>query len=398
MKLLLLVLLILVVAVLIGLQISSTPGYVLIATPHWMLETHLWSALLITVFTLIIFYCLVRFIKFFFNLPQHIKSAKEKTKKNKAIKVTYEGLMDLMQANWSDAHEKLMAGSKHSPAPLVNYLGAAFSADRAGRYAERDQLLTQAADDFPKAKLAVCLVKSQLQFEAGEYQNALATLNALQELAPKQQQVLKQRARVLKKLGRWDELVELLPNVRKQKSLRDSEIQHYARLAYQHVFAETTGVEKLKHTWDDAPKFITEQADIICLYVQALMKFNQMNSAEETVRDYLKKNWDTQLVLLYGAIHSDNTKKQFAHAEDWLNQHRHDENLLFILGQLAQRNRLWGKAKDYYRASLAQQPTVAAYTAYAQLLEQLDEQQESLLLYRKGLLLALERNGGAHHD
>ena len=188
----------------------------------------------------------------------------------------------------------------------------------------------------------------------------------------------------------WNELIELLPDVRKQKSLRDSEIQHYARLAYQHIFAETTHVETLKSTWNEAPTFITAQADIVYLYAQALIKFNQMELAEETVRNFLKKNWDPQLVLLYGVINSENPKKQFSHAEKWVNEHRYDKNLLFVLGQLAQRNRLWGKAKDYYRASIAQEPSVAAYTAYAQLLEQLNEQQESLLLYRKGLLLALE--------
>ena len=74
--------------------------------------------------------------------------------------------------------------------------------------------------------------------------------------------------------------------------------------------------------------------------------------------------------------------------EHWLKAHPNDAKLLFVLAQLAERNQLWGKAKDYYRASLDNQPNAQVYMAYAKLLEYLGDVEVSLMYYRLGLLRA----------
>jgi HemY protein len=252
----------------------------------------------------------------------------------------------------------------------------------------RDDSFTRAIQIFPKAKLAIGLLQAQLQFEAGEYESALLNLNDLTEFSAKQRQVIKLRAHVYKKLARWAELIEILPDVQKLNALPQTEISTYAQLAYHQIFRQITDEEQLQYIWKRAPKFITNQADIIYLYAKTLLTIDKTEAAENLIADTLEKNWHAELVLLYGSIISENSKKQLLTAEKWLEQHAMDAELLFILGQLSQRNRLWGKAKDYYRNSLAQKPSVRAYAAYAQLLEQLDEKAESLVLYRKGLLLA----------
>ena len=60
-------------------------------------------------------------------------------------------------------------------------------------------------------------------------------------------------------------------------------------------------------------------------------------------------------------------------AEHWLQSRPADATLLLCLARLAMRSKLWGKAKDYYRASIKIAPSTAAYGELGRLLENLGE-------------------------
>ena len=386
MKRLFFFLIILVIAILIGLQIKTNPGYVLISTTHVAIETRLWFALLFLVVLFLVLYFIVRFFKYTHAIPSRWQRWRVKEKTIKATRLTYQGLLAAAKGDWSVAQKKLMRDVKAAPAPLVNYLAAAIAAARDGDQQQRDQYLRQAYELVPNAKLAVGLVQAQLQYGASQYELALATLKQLVEMAPKQKQVLRLLAKVYKKLGEWISLVALLPELQKQQLFPEKFLSKTASLAYCHIFTTLYDAEQLMQVWKKAPHAIRGQADIVILYVRALIQLNQMEVAEELIRKNLKHSWSSELVLLYAEVDFDHVKKQLSYAEQWLKAHVKDPQLLFVLGQLAERNQLWGKAKDYYQASLDICSEVKVYAALAKLLEQLGELDESLVYYRRGLL------------
>jgi len=97
----------------------------------------------------------------------------------------------------------------------------------------------------------------------------------------------------------------------------------------------------------------------------------------------LKKDWDKDLVKLYGSIPDVDHKKQLFIAETWLKTNKGDHDLLLILGRLSKLNQLWGKARSYFEASIAIKPSTEAYFELGQLFEQLNEVAMALDCYRK---------------
>ena len=64
-------------------------------------------------------------------------------------------------------------------------------------------------------------------------------------------------------------------------------------------------------------------------------------------------------------------------AEGWLKSRPADAELLLTLARLCMRERLWGKAREYYEASLRIKPTVCAFGELGRMLKQLGEMEAS---------------------
>jgi HemY protein len=103
----------------------------------------------------------------------------------------------------------------------------------------------------------------------------------------------------------------------------------------------------------------------------------------------LNKQWDTELVRLYGRIKSPDAASRLSVAEGWLKAQPKDPELLLTLARLCLQNRLWGKARSYLEASIGILPKVEAYQELGLLLEQLGEPDKALECFRTGL--GLER-------
>jgi HemY protein len=383
MRRLFVLLVVLIVAILIGLQIKTHPGYVIISLHKVSIETRLWFAIVALVVSFLVLHSLLRLINLTGSLPSRWRRWRRREKAQRVSNSTYQGLMDLAEGEWKRAQKQLLKQVKNAPAPLVNYLSAAIAAQRNGEQDKRDDYLHQAAMRMPKAKLAIGLVQAQLQYEAAQYEQALATLQHLSDIAPRQKQVLALLAKVYKKLADWQKLMELLPIVQHHKALPESYITKLAQQAYCHLFKQIDELPALKRLWHAAPKTLREQTAILALYLRGLIRLGANEEAEKLCRQALKDNWDSPLAGMYGSI--DCSKKQLAIAEGWHKHHPKDAQLLFTLARLAQANQLWGKAKDYYEDSLALAGEPKVYAAFAAMLEQQGEVKSSLVYYRKGL-------------
>lgn len=377
--------LVLIVAVLIGLQLKTNPGYVIISTNHLMIETRLWFALLSLVAILIVFYGILRFSQFLGAAPRRLQRWRRRDKSEVAIKNTYQGLINLAEGDCQRAQKLLLKKIKNTPVPLVNYLAAAIAAQRDGEQQRRDKYLAQAANAMPDAKLAIGLVQAQLQYEAAQYELSLVTLNTLTEIAPRQKQVLALLAKVYKKLHDWPNLVEALIQAEHYKALPAGQIEAMALPAYCNVFPNCNDVLQLKAMWQHMPKKIQQNQEIEFLYIQALNRLGEIEWADKLLRQSLKREWNSAMVGYYHQIELKNTKKQYAYAEAWLEKHADDAQLLFTLACLAEKIELWEKARDFYAESLRFVADPKVYASYARLLESLGEVKQSLVFYRKGL-------------
>ena len=105
----------------------------------------------------------------------------------------------------------------------------------------------------------------------------------------------------------------------------------------------------------------------------------------------LKKHWHNQWVDLYGQLATSDVKKPLLTAENWLKNRPNNSVLLLTIGRLCLRNEQWGRAKEYFKASLKQQESPDTYAELASLLAHLGELETSTVYYQKGLLMATNR-------
>ena len=92
------------------------------------------------------------------------------------------------------------------------------------------------------------------------------------------------------------------------------------------------------------------------------------------------------LLSLYGKVQGNNISEQLITAENWLKERPNNPTLLLTLGRISLRNELWGKAKEYFEASIQLQPSLESYAELCRLSPRLDENNEQTNRHLKGLI------------
>lgn len=379
----------LIFAVWLGIHIQADPGYALFSYGHWSVEMPLWLAILILVLLFIIIHWLTRLCHFSSSVSGRVRMWSSKRRLRNAQHRTSQGLIDLSEGNWRRAEKNLVKAANDGDAPLINFLAAAKAAQEQGAYERRDNYLRKAHNMNPDAKIAVELTQAQLQIHHKQLEQALATLRHLRELSPKHSFVLKLLKSVYFELKDWKSLVELMPELRRAQVDDPLMLNDIEELAYSNLFTEASlkEPETIDTLWNELPKNLKAKPAFISLYTEHLLRTQQNESAEKLIRESLKRDWDKDLVKLYGSIPDVDHKKQLFIAETWLKTNKGDHDLLLVLGRLSKLNQLWGKARSYFEASIAIKPSTEAYFELGQLFEQLNEVPMALDCYRKAAAL-----------
>jgi len=390
MKWLVKVLIVVVVAVLLSLLAIEDTGYVLISRTPWVVELSLTFFALIIAAGFVVFYMTLRFISNSWGISGRLREWRLHRRHMLARKSLNQGLLELAQRNWKKSEKLLIKNIEDSESPLINYLAAASAAQEQGADKRRDDLLSLAHESTPGSDVAVSLTQADLQLRHGQLEQALATLMHCRTIAPKHPHVLKLLIRIYSELQDWNRLHELLPLVRKNKLFNIEEQMNLESSVYVALLENATQLEEAQEYWSNMPKPVRSNALVLQQYVQKNLEYGENDQAIELLYKYLAKNWDRDLVKLYGQVQGSDKVKQLTWAEQWQQQHSDDHVLLDVLARLAVRNELWGKARAWFEASLGILPTAASYRALGDLLETLNEPKQAADCYRKGLQLLSE--------
>lgn len=372
------------------------PGYVVFSFADYSIETSFIFMLGMLVIAFFLFYYLLRMLSAFFRLPNYLGFRYNSRQSEKARNALVKGLIEMSEGRFAQAEKILLKQAIHSDTGLLNYLMAARSAQQLGAYDRRDEYLRLAHESTPSADIAIGITQAELQLAHKQYEQALATLNHLITVAPKHGYVKKLKARVYQNLGDWDNLANLLEQVRKQKlisaeKLSDIEAETYAGQLDSQI--KLHDYDALYNTWQHIPKHQKDNYQLVSKYANYLIKLGKDDEAENLLRGYLSRHWREPLVLLYSRLNTSNHAKQLESAETWLHGHSRSAALLLVLGKLCIRAKLWGKGRGYLESSLDIKPMSETYFLLAQLLEQqMDEQDKAQQYYKTGLQLAVQES------
>jgi len=344
---------------LIGTLVVRDPGYVLLSYGDMAFETSLWFALVL----LALAYLLLRFLFWLFTRTLastgRFGSWLKRRRATRAQKQTVQGLLLMSEGQWAEARKVLVASAPEVGTPLINYLSAARAAHELGDAEGRDTLLRQAHESTPGSKFAVGLTQAELQRNAEQWEQSLATLLQLKSSSPRHPQVLRMLAQVYEELADWQALIELLPEIRKRKILPEPVFEALQKRAWIERFGQPGSVADA--LFRDVPKELKRDPELVAAYAGALVGADEANEAEATIRGALAHRWDDDLVLLYGKVAGADPARQLVVAEGWLKEKPNDPSLLLTLGRICMMNEAWAKAREYFETSLRLQRTPDVY-------------------------------------
>lgn len=392
MRLLLLVVATLIASVAITQFALKDTGYVLLSYGEWTAETSFSFFIVLVVVSFVSLYIALRLLVGLWRMPRQVSRWNQHRRWLRARRATRRGLIALAEGRWARAERELIRFVDDFDAPLLNYLGAARAAQKLGQDGRRDEYLSRAMKSMPDAKLAVGLTQAEVQLSQGQYEQALASLIHLRTVAPRHSHVLYLLKKLYEKLGSWEDLLQLLPDLRKEKVLDSKAINDLSKTIHRELLnrAAHSGVRtRLYEQWAAVPKALQADIDLVRVYAKHAVGMKATKGVERLLRDTLRKKWDLDLVRLYGVLPEGEEPPQLETAEEWLRHHPRQAELLLTAGRLALRNRLWGKARSYLEASIGIEERAETYCELANLLKQLGENDKAIDCYRKGLNAAV---------
>jgi HemY protein len=379
----------LLAAVLITLWVKQDNGYVLIGYGEWTVEGSLALFTLAALALFLLLHLALRLVSRLWQMPERVAEWRRKRRTQRAHRALTRGLVEMAEGRWKVAERHLTRHASQSETPLINYLAAARAAQLQGEHGRRDDYLHLAHESMPAADVAVGLTQAELQLAHQQYEQALASLMHVRSLSPKHNYVLKLLKKLYENLGEWQKLEEILPDLHRRKVIGDKEYQTLERQIYRERLKQESGdVETLVRYWQTVPKELRQDQALLSEYCRMMLPLGAGPRVEPLIASALARQWNSDLVVIYGQIELNESSHQLAVAEGWLKQHPEDAVLLLTLARLALKNKLWGKARSYLEASIAIAPTPESYQQLGLLLERLGESEQASRCFRAGLGLA----------
>lgn len=378
----------------IGPLIKDIPGFVVIALGDYTVQTRLWQALVVIVILLLFFILCYHLIAKFWNSAGRFKSWSGGRRWKKSRQKTINGMIALAEGDWIKAEKWLTSAIPDSDTQLINYLAAAQAAQAQKADARRDNYLRQAHLAEPNAEIAIGLTQAQLQLNHGQYEQALATLTHLQNLAPKHGHVLLLLQKLYRHLGDWQRFLEIVPLLKKSSTLSNADLESFQQIAWQNLLirdAARGGIEAIHSLWMTIPKSLCKEVALISCYSELLVTYGAHLEAEKLLRNSIAKIKDERLLALYGKVKADDPSKQLIFIEGLHKSFTGSSVWLLTVGRLSINNELWGKAKTYLEQSIALKPRSETYQALALALEALGETEAVKNCYQQGLSDAIDK-------
>jgi len=357
---------------------------------RWELSVIQFLALVLAVmFSTYLFYKLVRAI---WKAPKLWSGWRNRRNNQKADAALGAGYLSLIKGDWRRAEKSLLTKSASSSLPYINYLAAAQAAQEQGRLTQRDEYLNAAYKAAPKERLAIGLTKARLHQQAGQLEQAAATLQDISDIGQKNAQYTAMLMQSYQALGQWGDATALLPVARKQQALPAAVLDEIYNDAHT---ASLRGSNDIEAAWKALPRDQRKRLPNIVLQASSLREAGESAAAEKLIRSTLKSTWSDELVHLYGMLETEKPAKLRRVVEGWLMARPENAELNLAAGQFAMQEQNTEIAIEYLQKAVQFGQLPKAYTLLGEVYESSSESGKALQLYRAGMATMSQRSDRA---
>ncbi len=383
-----------VIAVALGVLAANDPGFVVLTRAPYEIRMPLILFVLLLFLFFMSLYLLLNFLSKVFSAPKKYRQWQKQVNQNSAGKHTMQGFAGLIEGNWSKAEVELLTKLEYNRMPLVNYLGAAYAAQQQGERIKRNEYLDDALEKFPDQHLAVNLTRARMLFQSGEFSEARDCLEQQRAKSSTNIPLHRLLVDVYQSLEDWNALILLMPKLRQLKAFGLSEIHHREAQAYQNMLRSNAllqGENKgYQQKWASLPTNIKKDPAALSIYVKHLMEAGEELQAEKLLRIALKREFDPNLMRLYGQvtipkIEKQQITKQITFAESYRDQHGDNPEVLIALACLYRKHGQLDKSRELYLNAIDAGEPLRAMAGLATLFEKMGDSTSALVYYRRTL-------------
>lgn len=341
----------LVLGLLLGPKIQQYPGFVIVAFNQTTLQIPLWLSTFILIILIFVIFQTISILKNMILKANKAQKWNNKRKWSKSRLKTISGLLSLIEGRWEDSEKQMIQAMKHGDTPLINLLVAAQAVNNAGNYTKRDEYLEKAKKFAKHEDVIIGMSQIQLQIEAKQYQKAFDDIQILRKNKTKSSYLDVLEIKVSKELKNWNNIIKLVPKIKKSKQIINDEIDDFYVEAAIKIIEESKK-DELTTFYQSLPNRHKSNIKIIKNYSKKLIANNQHTIAEKTLQKTLKTTDDFEIIELFSKIKSSQPGKQLDIIESKLQTSQHRQQIINLLCDLCIHLKIWGKAKKYLELSI----------------------------------------------
>ena len=378
-------------ALAVGLSMAArfNDAYLLMVMPPYRVEVSLNLAVVALFAGFVLLYAALRGISLTLALPGRVREFRERRRQAKASAIFQEAVRLLFEGRFGHALKKAAEAHAAGEAPGLAALIAARAAQRMREPGKQEAWLDRATLDDARTEAARLMLEAEMYLDARRFEDAVAVLNRLQQIAGRHIAALRLELRAQQGCGNWDEVLRIARQLEKRDALAAEVAREIKLKAHRENIAQRRGdAAQLRAYFARVPDNETgpRLAQAVASALNALGAFEE---ARRVIENQLEREWDSALLALYGDADGD-APARLGRAEAWLQKHPREATLLVVLGRLCMQQQLWGKAQSYLDASLSVAPSREAYLALAALADELDRPDDANRHYRAAAQLSAQ--------
>lgn len=356
----------------------------------YTMETSTFTLVVGLLLSFVLGFLLLTGLYWLFTLPGRMKQRKQLKRHLISQTDMKNGLVKMLEGHWAEGENNLLKNVAYSDNPLLNYLAAARASQMQEQYHKRDEHLKKASGLGEDAEIAVAVSQASMQYDAGQIEQARATLTHLREISPDHPFPNQLLAKVYYQQEDWKQLAELIPALMpKSKAEADnSRYKKYMQRAVVGLFEITSGkqdLSALESIWQKLPEAVKQETYAANAYANALSRADGGDMAAPLLEQRLANHPARELFNSYGLIQHRDPQSALLKARAWETREDSDPSLLLCLARLEQQcgnNRI---SADYYERALMLVPDKQVYYEFAELLLAMGDTENASRCNQQGL-------------
>jgi HemY protein len=355
----------------------ADPGQVILAFGNWELDMPLvvWVLAIVMVWVILsVAWSLVR-------LPGRLI---EKRRRDRSRRQLEQGFLALTEGEWSRA-EQSFAQSLSYQKSTAGLLGAARAAQGRSDIAARDAWLAQAQGRFGRRHFVTEFARARLAIDEGRLDQAIEILEQLHLKKGRHLGVLRTLLSAYQDSGRWREVRELAPALKRAGMVDAEKAESLVRLAAERELGRCDGPDALRSVWRALPKSLQKDRSLVLAYAQRAEMLGHYEHATRLLSGLLDHGVDEELLQAYRLVDDADRATRIVYCEKQLKKDPNQKDFLETLGFLYLDDRQYEKAQRCLEQAMKQKSSKEMFIAMGRLMDRQGDPDSAARYYRNAL-------------